>query len=161
MKTIIIYRQNGAGKMYLDAQGNLTSDKTQAACHWDIQFEAIIREAWIVSAGGIASFEYVDTETKWTNKAERAQIARETGYNARQHRITLLALRASIVCDCAPALNALREWDDFIASGRSLIDLCKEKKDTPLPAWARLTPPPLPVGLPMPPNVCQAPAFNV
>ena len=105
-------------------------------------------------------------ENKWTTKQERAAIALETGLQPRKLRLQLLTLAESIRREVAPTLDAMREWDEkiesFIHSGRSLVDYVSEKRALPaLPAWARLQAPPLPVGLPMPPNVCTNPAFNV
>lgn len=75
---------------------------------------------------------------------------------------SLLALQANIHKEIAPTIEAMRTWDEFINSGRSLLDIVTEKRALPtLPAWARLTPSPLPVGLRMPANKCLAPAFMV
>ncbi len=160
MKTIIIYRHNGAGNMYLGKDGALTSDKSQAAHFWDNQFESVLAENWICHAGGTAGFEYV--ADKWTSKAERAAIALETGLQPRKLRVALLLLAEQTRRDCAPAIAKLQEIDNFIASGKSLVGWLKEKTTlAELPAWARLQAPPLPVGLPMPPNKCLAPRVNL
>ncbi len=77
-------------------------------------------------------------------------------------RLPLLKLANQINADCAPAIAASREMEEFFASGKSLLGWLKEKAtNQPLPAWARVQAPPLPIGLPMPSNKCVAPAFNV
>lgn len=77
---------------------------------------------------------------------------------AQAARSLVLAMREQVVKDCAPALQAAREIDLFINSGKSLVGWLKERATSPtLPAWARLQAPPLPVGLPMPPNICRNP----
>ncbi len=77
-------------------------------------------------------------------------------------RLPLLKLANQVSRECAPAIAASREREEFFASGKSLVGWLKEKAtNAPLPAWARVQAPPLPVGLPMPPNTCNAPAFNV
>ena len=77
---------------------------------------------------------------------------------AQAARSLVLAMREQVAKDCAPALQAAREIDLFINSGKSLVGWLKERATSPtLPAWARLQAPPLPVGLPMPPNICRNP----
>ena len=59
-------------------------------------------------------------------------------------------------------LEELRDIQLFIMSGKSLVAWTRERgNNQPLPAWARLPIPPLPVGQNMPPNKCLAPAFAV
>jgi len=59
-------------------------------------------------------------------------------------------------------LNELKDIQLFIMSGKSLVAWSRERgNNQPLPAWARLAIPPLPIGLQMPPNKCLAPAFVV
>lgn len=103
-----------------------------------------------------------DTQTTWTTKAEREAIARETGLNSRKLRLSLLVTSAQIHRDIAPAIAELREIEDFIGSGHSLVGWLKESR-TPvaLPAWARLQAPALPANQPMPKDVCLAPLFRV
>lgn len=72
MNSIIIYRHNGAGNMYLCADGTLSGDKSQACEHWEIQFPHILKENWICYHGGIASYEYsrntlTPTSPNWEN----------------------------------------------------------------------------------------------
>lgn len=97
--------------------------------------------------------------TKQQFKLERhnARLAARKG-----RKVALLKLVGDVRRACAGELAALRERDDFFASGKSLVGYMVEKTSgQPIPAWARLQPEPLPVGLPMPPNVCHNPAFIV
>ena len=53
IKSILIFRQSPDGKrFFLSEDGNLSSNRCDAAVHWDIQFEAIVAENPILSMGG-------------------------------------------------------------------------------------------------------------
>lgn len=94
-----------------------------------------------------------DYKASMTLTRQAARIALGLPPNTSATFPALAALHEQIAEETAPEIAKSREFDDFIASGKSLIAWIKEKT-TPahLPAWARLTPPTLPVGLPMPPN---------
>ncbi len=97
-----------------------------------------------------------------TFQRQAARIEAGLPANALATFPALVSLQSEIHAEVAPTLAAMRDVDDFIASGKSLVAWTKEKV-TPayLPAWARLQPEPLPLGLPMPPNTCFNPAFAV
>lgn len=76
---------------------------------------------------------------------------------ARAARSLVLAMRETIAKDVAPVLDGLRQVDNFINSGKSLIAYLQQTTSEPALAPFKLAAPPLPVGLPMPPNVCRNP----
>ena len=59
--SIVIYRNNGAGNMYLCRDGTLTSDANASNIMyaWESQFASIISEHWICTHGGIACYQFV------------------------------------------------------------------------------------------------------
>lgn len=59
MKRILIYRRNGAGTMWLCADGNLSSNRDEAQEHWESQFIAAVSPFWLHCTGGILSYEVV------------------------------------------------------------------------------------------------------
>lgn len=59
MKRVLIYRPSPFGKMYLCVDGTTSSDREQAAEFWDIQFDAVIAENWIVNTPERAQMEEV------------------------------------------------------------------------------------------------------
>jgi hypothetical protein len=51
MKRILIYVErvsSPSGRMYLCADGSLCSERSDAAEFWDIQFDAVLSENWLV-----------------------------------------------------------------------------------------------------------------
>lgn len=60
MKSIVIFRHNGADKMYLCADGALSSQIEDAAQHYEMQFPYLVKESfWRFCSGGILSYDYV------------------------------------------------------------------------------------------------------
>jgi len=76
-------------------------------------------------------------------------------------RLPLLKLAASIHAEIAPAIATMRETEDFINSGKSLLGYLADKARDNKTVASKLVAPPLPIGLPMPANVCLNPAFTV
>ena len=63
MRSVLIYSERASfpgGRAYLCSDGSLTSERSQACAHWDIQFDAIVRENWILTIHGPALMEYID-----------------------------------------------------------------------------------------------------
>lgn len=108
-----------------------------------------------------------DYKASMTLQRQQERIALGLPANKPATFPALAALYNEVKRDIAPTLGALRDWDEYINSGRTLLEVVTERRALPmLAAWMRLTPPPLPVGLPMPPNkVLNAriilPAINV
>jgi len=107
-------------------------------------------------------------KTQWTTKAERQADNMAAGLPAderkalRAIRSPLLKLRAAIHNEVAPIIAANRRWDAFIHSSHSTFqDFLKTEME--LTAGERQTGerPALPVGLPMPPNVCSNPRLAI
>ena len=105
---------------------------------------------------------------KWTNKGQRIadNIAAGLPANEREAlraiRSPLLKLRAAIHNEIAPIIAANRRWDAFIHSSHSTFqDFLKTEME--LTSGERQTGerPALPIGLPMPSNLCIAPRINL
>jgi hypothetical protein len=45
------------GRAYLCADGSLSSERREAAAHWNIQFAGIVAENWILTASGPTCME--------------------------------------------------------------------------------------------------------
>lgn len=55
IREIVIFRPCASfpgGRAYLCEDGSTTSERDQAARHWNIQFDAIVAENWIVNSDG-------------------------------------------------------------------------------------------------------------
>ena len=101
----------------------------------------------------------------WTTKAERIAFNVEAGLPAdektaiRKIRLPLLILRAAIHREIAPTLTTLRRFDDLIHSASSTSkDFLFDNSELETVIDTR---PPLPVGLPMPANVCLNPRITL
>ena len=61
-KSIIIYTHRASfpgGRAYLCNDCSLSSERAEASQHWDFQFDAIVKENWILTIYGPAFMEVV------------------------------------------------------------------------------------------------------
>jgi hypothetical protein len=56
---ILIFRPSPFGRMYLCADGTTSSDKSEAAEFWRMQFDQVVRENWIVNTPERAEMEEI------------------------------------------------------------------------------------------------------
>jgi hypothetical protein len=60
LKSIIIFRPDQTGKMYLCRDGTLSSCREDAAEHWGFQFRHVVKDSPIVNSPNRARAEIVD-----------------------------------------------------------------------------------------------------
>lgn len=107
--------------------------------------------------------------SKWTTKAERLADLMAAGLPANERkaiamiRSPLLKLRANIHASIAEQIAAMRRWDDFIHSSHSTFQDFVKSEMEQAESLTKQTGarPALPVGLPMPPDICINPRLKL
>ena len=59
MKRILIYRNSPFGRMYLCRDGSTSTNRNEAGEHWEMQFESVVAENWIVNTPTPAQKEFI------------------------------------------------------------------------------------------------------